>query len=230
MMRIEIIPDHADQVFDEAGHVIDRRKLGIKLVSLNVRRIGASAIASLSVGTVLSCGRDGRGSDTLIANFYAPEGTHAWMAGTRGTIAFRLRTMPRLPQLCLRMFGRRSIATDAPCTVRICVNEIDVGSYALSGAAEDILIDIAPSDMQGRTVVITLEASHAEAVYDDQHEIVDPRLLGLGVAGIGVLERYRRPDDPDDAPSAADDTVAGAAAGNDEPDPHGADAPFEIVR
>jgi hypothetical protein len=189
--RVEVTPDHADQVFDGNGSLIDPRRLSIQLKSLEMKRIRGKSLPIYLPDEQWTCGEAMAGALALASNFYLPEKKFTWMAGIAGRMWFRLSSVPQHPELRLRMRGRVSLATGQMPSVTLTVNGEALGTHVLSLVDHegDLSVDLSDVDLSGRHIALRIEASHAEAVYDSAHNIIDNRLLGVGVISFGVFER-----------------------------------------
>lgn len=86
--RLELIPDHSDQVFDAEGHVTDERRLSICLKSIEIRCDVVGKPPLLEAGVMYECREGSEGARALFSGFHAPEENLSWIAGTRGTLRF----------------------------------------------------------------------------------------------------------------------------------------------
>jgi hypothetical protein len=187
--RVEITPDHAEPVFDDRGAVIDPRRLSVDFNSIAVRRTLQAEPPVFVPGVSYSCGKRQVGSEALLSHFHEPEEFFAWIAGQKGIIWFRLQEIPSRPELRLRLRARRSLQTGLEPVLAVSINGSDLGSHALFDGEGDLTVDMSKADLSRKSVYIVLTVSHAEAVFDLAHNVVDPRLLGVAVSAIGVFER-----------------------------------------
>jgi hypothetical protein len=207
--RFELTPDHADQVFDGNGQLIDPRRLSIRLKSLMMQTVRQRTLPVFAAGEQWSCGEAQPGSLALASHFHMPEERFAWIAGKSGRIWFRLSSVPDNPELRLRLRGRVSLATGEMPRVTLTANGDSLGTHLLVVFDDEgeLTVDISKVDLSARLIDLVIETSHAEAVYDSLHQITDNRLLGLGVISFGVFSR---------AAAGADADILGD--GDDAPD------------
>lgn len=189
-VRLELLPDYADMVHDDAGNVIDHRRLSLKINSISIVRDTDYGVFVLAPNTIHALAEGNPATRSLVAGFYAPERHATWMCGMAGEIQVRLRDAMVEPILHLRMAGRIANHDGAPQTAMILVNGVEVGRALLTPEPQNFRFPIdmgAPSEI----VTIALHASHAEPVIDSSGTIVDPRLIGLSVFELGILEKNR---------------------------------------
>ena len=206
--RIEVTPDHADQVFNAAGHVIDARRLSVQLRALTLRRRLQAEPPVLAANERYRCSVGQPGAQALLSNFHPPEERFAWIAGRRGIVWFRLGGVPELPELRLELLARRSLASGEPPRIRLELNGTDLGSFQLLEGEQEMAVDVSAADLTARSVYLVIEASHAEAVYGDDHRILDPRLLAVGVLAFGVYDRSLSGHDEEPAPPSGAELAA----------------------
>ena len=144
------------------------------------------------------------------------------MAGTRGDLRFRVKPTPGAARLLLGLVGRPSLETGRAQTARVCVNELEIGTLLLSEELTTYLIDLPADLLSGGVANVALEIDHAEAVFDDQHLIVDERLIGLAIGSIGILPRLEEEDEilnqPVDFALAEDLVFEGPSASQEDMD------------
>lgn len=185
--HIELIPDHAEQVFGGAGEIVDERRLSLRLTAITlVSR--TQPVPVFTPGEAYECTTNGRGADALSKGFHTPEPDRTWVAGLEGDLRFALSSEPSDPVLSLDLIGRTSLATGRPQEVTVSVNEHVLGVFELKDEKQTIKIKLRPEDVAGFSVQVRLTAAHAEAVFDAAHVVVDGRLLGVAVCAIAVLE------------------------------------------
>lgn len=202
--RVELIPDHAEQVFGSAGEIADERRLSLRLTGVTlVSR--TQPVPVFAPGQVYGCTTLGRGSEALVEGFYAPEADLTWVAGLQGDLRFALSSEPNNPVLNLDLIARTSLLTGKLQDVTISVNERLLGVFELKDGRQTLNIKLLPEDLAGSSIKLRLTAAHAEAVFDEAHDIVDGRLLGVAVCAIAVLE-----DVQDGVSHIGDSTKAGS--------------------
>ncbi|MFS0851629.1 hypothetical protein AB3M93_19520 [Novosphingobium panipatense] len=186
-MQVELIPDHAEVVTDERGHVIDPRHLSILVRSIGVMRDRRHSLPVLRIGEVYPCVEQSLGSRALVHGFHAPESNLTWVAGTRGEIAFRLEGEVRQPVVQLKLSGRRMRTSGAPQMVEVSVGSRVALTAQLNENPKIVKIPLLEDEAK-RPVELSLSLSHAEPVLDDVQNIIDPRLLGAGVFELSVVD------------------------------------------
>jgi hypothetical protein len=220
--RIEFVPDHADVVFDETGAVADPRRLSLRIMRLAMLRKITAKQPLFAVGEIHACTATGRGAEALIRNFYTPESKFTWIAGAKGYVRFGLLQSTRAPRLLLGLSGRTSLQTKIGQVAKIRVNDIDCGEHPLSSAGKTVSIDLAAHGIFDRLLNVEISARHAEAVFDEMHNIVDHRLLGIAIHSLGVIDDDEGQDAANDeekvAEYVAEPTVDEAEVRNEEGD------------
>lgn len=185
-VQMEIVPDHSEPVLDENGTIVDPRRLSIMV--RDMRLIArTSALPTLGVGEIYKTIEGERGSEALIEGFHLPEPNLTWVAGARGALRFILDSQPVRPRLVLRLSGRNS-AGGMPQKVTVKVGGRQQAVFTVREGMADYAVDLAPEAVAGPSLWVEIEVSHAEAVFDQGHNVIDGRLLGVAIGGVGVLE------------------------------------------
>ena len=189
--RVEITPDHAELVYDDAGTVIDNRRLSIMLRVITIKRCSPREAPILTVGTRHSCGRSKSGIPALSRGFAAPERSFSWLLGTEGEIRFRVDHTPARPYLELTLHGRRSTG-GFPQRAAISLNGRSLGTIELNEHPKPYAIELNAEDVGARTLVISLKASHAEPMQIEDDIVIDGRMTGIAVHSIALLDLAER--------------------------------------
>ena len=92
------------------------------------------------------------------------------------------------PRLLLRLSGRNSIVDNDSQRVVVRVNGRRAAVVTVREGMHDYSVDLEREILSAPTLLVEIEASHAEAVFDADHNVVDARLLGLAIGGIGIFE------------------------------------------
>ncbi|CAL1693002.1 hypothetical protein MMB232_03185 [Brevundimonas subvibrioides] len=186
-VRVEIVPEHAEPVFDENGDIVDPRRLSVKLLAISVMA-RSSAPPSFDVGTIYETTLGERGVEALGDGFHSPEHNLTWVAGCDAELRFMVTSQPQHPRLMLRLSGRRSLATGEIQTVVVKVNGRRAASLSVDEGMNDYAVDL-PSEAAGApSFWVELVAQHAEAVFDADRNVIDGRLLGVAIGGIGMFD------------------------------------------
>jgi len=185
--RVEIVPDHREEVYDAAGAIIDGRTLSVLVDSVAVTRESAERIIAIETDKFHSTVEGDPIVSALTAGFYAPERGGTWICGLAGDIQIRLREQISKPVLKLRLSGRAGNADGNPQKATIFVNGREAVSVFLGNSAEIVPIPLLPSDITD-ILHVSIRAAHAEPALDGSRNIVDPRLLGICIYELGVFE------------------------------------------
>jgi len=187
-VQMEIVPDHSEPVLDENGTIVDPRRLSIMLRSM-ILIPRSFAPPMFGVGEIYKTIEGERGAEALAQGFHLPEPNLTWVAGAKGALRFILDSQPVRPRLVLRLSGRNSVVGGTPQKVAVKVGGKREGVFILKEGMHDYAIDLAPEQTAVSSLWVEVEAHHAEAVFDESHNVVDGRLLGVAIGGVGVLER-----------------------------------------
>jgi hypothetical protein len=191
-IRLEIIPDHREPVLNGDGDVIDSRLVSIMLKSLEVSRVGEVPPVIIETGRFYRCNTAGDGISALYKNFYAAEQFGAWMAGRFGSLRFSCRSASASRssgrELYVEMVARKSQFTGNEQSVSIVVNGQEAQSFKLDGPPRVLKVPLNDYNEADGLFVVNVSVEHAEAVFDDNQKIIDPRLLGVGVIGFGIFD------------------------------------------
>ncbi|MET3828469.1 hypothetical protein ABIC16_004224 [Sphingomonas sp. PvP055] len=193
--RLELIPDHAEQVCNAEGRVIDARRLSVALASIEVRQEIGAKLPVLGAGALHPCHEKGAGVDALFSGFYPPEGDFTWMAGCQAALRFVLDAVPTRPVLRIRMESRPGFESKQPLEAMFVLNGTKLGTYRLAEPAELLKIRLSDACGSGGLMRLNIEISHAEAVYDASHQIIDNRLLGAAIVEFGIFNEDEDSDD-----------------------------------
>ena len=193
-LRLEIKLQHADRVYSDAGRVVDTRRLGLWVNSLELRMARSvpdypDVDANLAYALVAG----GGGLKILDTGFAAPEPNWTWIDGTSARLTFRLPPDidPARHAVRLTTGGRGSRKTGDSQAISVKVNKIAVLKDVVipEGGCETYLKF--PKDMQmdaHHSVAIDIELRHAEQV-DEGGRIVDHRRLGLWLSALEIVSR-----------------------------------------
>ena len=184
---VELVPDHAEAVFDEKGVVVDPRHLSILLRSMGVLQDRRYNLPTLKLGTIYPCIENGQGARALVQGFHLPESNLTWIAGVRGEIAFKVDGRATKPVAELKLSARRARLTGACQSVKISVGQRDAGTFDILADTQVVTIPLKEDELD-RPIEMALSLSHAEPVMDDHQNIIDPRLLGLAIVELAVKD------------------------------------------
>lgn len=193
--RIELLPDHVEPANSEAG-VNDPRHLAIALHAFGVMPQAKVPLPILQPDMLHGCGVRGAGFDALVRGFYEAEPDLTWMAGTSAAIRFRLSRLLRRPVLRMGLWGRRSSEGDRQI-VRLMLNKQRLPDIVLEDRQDIVDIALDEAAPIGSQYNLEVRLLHAETAKDGNGRLIDGRLLGMAVTGIGVFEED--PLEPDDA-------------------------------
>lgn len=186
-VQIELVPEHSEPVLNEDGIVVDGRRLSIMVRDMTLIT-HTPAPPTFGVGEIFETVEGARGVEALFQNFHRPEYNLTWVAGTSAKIRFVVEGEVNRPRLLLRLSGRNSIVDNDSQRVVVRVNGRRAAVVTVREGMHDYSVDLEREILSAPTLLVEIEASHAEAVFDADHNVVDARLLGLAIGGIGIFE------------------------------------------
>ena len=207
--RIEIVPDHHEPVYDQTGAVIDDRRLSMSLKSFELCERSVPRPRRLDMNMIHSCGLNQSGEDALVEGFYPPEKGFSWIAGCKALICFRSGPLTSNSVLCLSVAGRRSVQTGELPSLSVLINGVNCGRYPVPASQDEIFVPLGDIDLDTDVLSVRLQSSSAEAVFDENHAIIDARLLGVMVFGVGVMAKLPERQHSDDHDIATDGSSDG---------------------
>ena len=184
--RVELIPDHAEPYLSDAGVVMDARLLSFRISSFVLQRTPFVAAPRFDVGETISVVKSGYGSAALAQGFHKPEEDLVWVAGTQGKILFHISEDINIGIIELSIRARSSLENGKNQTLSLAVNGRDLGTQEVAAGQSKCSFAFECVLLKDDVVEIGLQLAHAEAVYDERHAIIDPRLLGLGLIDVAV--------------------------------------------
>lgn len=174
-MRVTMRTNHAEQVRNAEGKVLDPRYLGMRLVSMTVLDRPTPVIAA---GATYEFRKKGSGIDLLRSGFSQPEPDRVWIDGKSGELAFTVEDLPANQALALVVAGRKSKA-GAVQRCRVEVNSAEALSLTSVPEGPIKLLIPLPAAEGKVDVKVRVLASHAEPVQNEAGLVVDERCLGL---------------------------------------------------
>jgi len=185
-MRVQLTTDHAEQVYDEDGKMIDARRLG-----LYIARFGL--MSRREPGLLMEPGRtydfrDGsEGLKALAEGFSYPEVDWTWLVGGTTRLDAHVRNFQPPMHLVLWLSGRANRSTGAPQSVSISINGEQAGVFELAAPRVRIAVPLT-GETVGKDGIcsLVLQFAHAEAVLDAQGDVADGRLLTAQLHAIQV--------------------------------------------
>lgn len=187
VFRLEIAPDHAEQVVDSNGRVTDTRHLSLLLESITICRSDAGRVPSIQPDEKRYCVEGDPVVRAMFVGFYAPEGSHTWIAGTHAVLKFRVTEAMTHPVMRLTVAGRSSQDGESQ-KLFVAVGDRDAGEFAVSESLEMVEIACTPAEIANQVISVTLRARHAEPVVDEYGNLLDNRLLGVSIRDFGIFE------------------------------------------
>jgi hypothetical protein len=177
--RLELIPEHREPVLSSDGTVVDPRFLSILIKSLVVSSSDTARTPKFGLGKLYTVEPGAYSESALYQQFYGAEDIGAWMAGRRGALRFMIEPDAGNLSLELSVSGRRSFGSETAQTLCVTINGTAFPVITLADGANAISLPLPDSAIKEGIVEVELEIRHAEAVFDAEHNIIDPRLLGL---------------------------------------------------
>jgi len=198
-VRIEIIPDHSELVYDKSGKVVDARRLSIALSSFELRSFWLSTPPAVTSGRVYPTNAMGAGIVVFAAGFSHPEPTGTWMIGKAARLQFKVVDYTEPMALVLRL---RALKSDdgADQSAIVWVNGREAATFAIPAEPTDCGIPLT-REMAGEDGVcrVALSFLHAGEVRNPSGKVTDARplaahLIQFTVArGSSVSKANRQP-------------------------------------
>lgn len=198
-VRIEIIPDHSELVYDKKGKVVDARRLSIALSAFELRTLWLSTPPDVTSGRVYPTNTMGAGLAAFADGFSHPEATGTWMIGKEARLHFKVSDYSEPMALMLRL---RAIKSDDGADQRatVWVNGREGATLTISTEPTDCSVPLT-REMVGDDAVcrVVLTFQHAEKVRSPAGKVLDARelaahLIQFRVArGNGVSKAGNRP-------------------------------------
>ena len=186
IFRLELTPDHAEPVYDHTNKVVDSRRLSMNLRAITVLSDLQDAPPVFVTDKIYRFATGEEGIEALGSNFYSPEAEMTWIAGSSGLLRFRIKQSTGSWNLKLTMIGRSSLESGSPQTAMIEINGFEFGPFEIGIFPQTIIV---PFELLSNiTNFVTVKAAHAEAVFDENHAIIDNRLLGIAIYGMEIVE------------------------------------------
>lgn len=187
VFRLELVPDHAEQVIDDHGRVTDIRRLSLLIESLTITRDARGRSLSLRVNDRHACIQGDPIVRAMVSGFYAPETDQTWIAGRHATMQFRVSDVVVSPVIRLKVSARSSLLGEKQ-KLALKIGDREASEYHLSSDVEEIILACRSDDISDRLVTLHLSAHHAEPVTDEDGNLLDNRLLGVSLKEFGVYE------------------------------------------
>ncbi|PZU10314.1 MAG: hypothetical protein DI605_06985 [Sphingomonas sp.] len=184
-IRLEIVPDHLEPVSPDAG-LNDSRELAVALIAFGVMPQASVELPVLQPNKMHDAGEGGSGSEALVRGFYEPEPGLTWMAGTSASIRFRVSQTVIRPVLRLGLWGRCSEEGERQI-MRFSLNKQRLDDLILEDRQNVIDVSLGTLAPIGAQYNLEIRLRHAEIAEDKNGNLLDGRLLGLAVTGIGVF-------------------------------------------
>ena len=208
MLKVEIFPDHHEPVLDDNGTVADDREIAVRLFGFCVRPVEEEPLPRLRLGQSYAFADGREGVPVLHSGFYPPEVEFTWVAGRSAALRFELADAGKPTAFALKVAGRQSAQDDELPTVRCTVNGKALAEFALESSPAVVMMRPDSVLLSSGVVDVRLDVSHAEPVYDDDGEIVDPRLLGLSLHELELIELAQPEGEPAEDPDASSSSGA----------------------
>lgn len=176
-VKIEIVPDHSELVYDDDGKVADPRRLSVALYSLEVRSLWRSTPQVFSSNRVYLTNTQGEGVAGFVDGFSDPEATGTWMIGKEARIQFKVDGFA--PPMSLRLRLRALKSSDgAEQRTSVRINGREAISFAVPSQPTDCIVPLTKEAVSGDGICrITFSFLHAESVKGQSGAIHDDRLL-----------------------------------------------------
>lgn len=192
VFRLELVPDHAEQVVDENGRVTDARHLSLLLQSITVTKNAAGRVPVLKLNDMRECVEGDMIVRTMVSGFYSPESNMTWMSGTNAQMQFCIDGAVINPVIRLKVAARPAHDGEAQ-KLWVRVGEREAGEFTISHESQTVSVTCTPDEISNQTVTLTLTARHAEPVVDEYGNLLDNRLLGISLNEFGVFDDGKAP-------------------------------------
>jgi len=184
LMRLEFKVAHAELIHDDAGKILDARKLGFKLRGFGV--IGERPSLRLQLDEPHQFGAGGDEVMAASQGFFGVEDDALWIDGLNASIGLEVDTGGKTCWLSLVAAGRRSAATGDDQTCTVALDGTVLGTVRLDESFGQYFLEI-PATVPSGIVRLALTAAHAEPVLDDNGKTVDSRRLGVRIKAVGIV-------------------------------------------
>jgi hypothetical protein len=187
--RLTIRLDHAEQVLDPDGKVIDPRHLGLRVFTVGVFDVRKTSVEMNRLYETRD-GGDGQHLAPPHGGFSQPEPEFTWIDGQTARIELDLPPGNSDRELVLVVSGRKSTKTRAEQRCTVTVNdEVLLDQVPIKDRKTELRMPLLASTApQVSRISMILQLNHAEQVRDTEGKIIDPRHLGLRVFAVGVFE------------------------------------------
>ncbi|MBC8131298.1 MAG: hypothetical protein H7Y08_13365, partial [Rhizobiaceae bacterium] len=187
LLRVEIACDHAEQVFDPNGTLIDKRRLSLRLTRLSVKAASAPVRPKAEFEVTYLTRSHGNGAGFLSEGFYAPEEDFVWLGSGPGRIDFLIDNVDAPLVLRLWLAGYRSRSDGSSQSVEIFVNRVSMSTLTLTDEAKEHVLSlpqgIVPSSGH---MSLLLKPKHSSHAVGRTGTITDPRILSAQMVAFRV--------------------------------------------
>ena len=191
-IHCQIVADHAEQVVNNSGHVIDGRRLGFRISRLGLMPSPIVLTPEATTATHYKFGSDESGLAFLDDGFYPADKDRVWMGSETAHLKFRLKPGKTFGRLKLELAGLLDRTTGVAQTVTVTLNNQKLGTLTLSENFEEYSLPVfqEPSAYSGISDV-KLAAKHASSLINGVGQLADQRCLSVAVRAMQIEEIYR---------------------------------------
>jgi hypothetical protein len=190
-MRVQLIPDHSELVYDQAGKVVDGRRLSIHVQRFGlISRLNASRPVIVP-GQPYEFGEGSQALATLRDGLVYLEHSHALLLGKGAHLSFRVQDFMAPMSLRLWLTDQSKGNADSPQQVSVLVNGAQKGAFGLSGADASIDIPLHAADIDDSGIcAVTLEFDRAipDDGNDDDNDDGRGRLLAAQLRRMQIID------------------------------------------
>lgn len=86
------------------------------------------------------------------------------------------------------MAGRRGLESGEMPDLTLVINGINLGTHRLQEENFSLTVPLNNIPNISQVIWLNLTVSHAEAVFNESHEVVDSRLIGAALIAFGIFE------------------------------------------
>ena len=191
-IHCQIVADHAEQVVDSTGHVIDGRRLGFRISRLGLMPIPIVLTPEAQTATRYKFGSDEPGLAFLDNGFYPADKDRVWMGGEAAHLKFCLKPGKTFGRLKLELAGLSDRATGSAQSVTVALNNQKLGTLKLSENFEEYSLPVfQESSAYSGISHVTLTAKHASSLVNGVGQLADQRSLSIAVRAMQVEEIHR---------------------------------------
>ncbi len=151
---------HAEQVVDNAGKLVDDRRLGLHLISFALQAASSQVAPTLAIDHPYEFKHDGDGLPFAVEGFSHPQGDVTWVHGPKATLAFTLEGgREQLDLMLIGIGSLQGMMAPQPCTISL--NDLVIGQVTFAGQLDRQTISLPPL-YGGQSYRLTMDLRRGE--------------------------------------------------------------------